>query len=251
MSTELIIAIEAAKKGAQKALSYFTKPLDVELKADKSFVTIADKETEKAIISFIQQKFPHALFVGEESGGNINDKEFWIIDPIDGTRSFVHGIDTWCVLIALSRNKEIQLGVCYFPILNYLFYAERGKGAYFNTKQIHTSKVDKLSNAFVNYGSLKYFTNKEAVLRLYEKIESVRSIEATYASCLVTKGSMDASIDAYGELWDHASFKVIIEEAGGKITRLDGSPWYLKGKGSLISNGLIHDQLLEILNKKN
>lgn len=251
MSEELQIAIEAAKKGAQKAISYFNTSLSISVKKDNSVVTIADKETEKVIINFIASRYKNAAFLGEESGGDIHAESFWIIDPIDGTRSYIHGIETWSILIALAINNKIELGVCYFPLMDVLLYAQRNKGTFVNEKKVSVSKIKNLSDAFVSYGSLRHFKNKSPIIRLSEICESVRSPEATYASYLVSKGSMDAHIDAYGKLWDFAPFKVIIEEAGGRITRLDGSEWNIEQKdGAITSNGLIHDQILEIMNKK-
>lgn len=106
-SLELQTAIEAAKVGATTALKYFNKGIAVDYKEDKSPVTIADKKTEEAIKNFITSKFPGAKFVGEEFGGKINDDEFWIIDPIDGTRSFSRGVPEWCVMISVSKNNKI------------------------------------------------------------------------------------------------------------------------------------------------
>ncbi len=250
MSHELKVAIEAAKKGAEVALTYFQTDLNIELKEDNTQVTIADKKTEEEIKSYILSKFPNAKFVGEETGGSISENEFWVIDPIDGTRSFVRGIPTWCVMISKIKNKKVQLGVVYFPCQKSIYYAQEDKGAYCNDKKIHVSLVGKLSDSFVNFGSPKYFKQKENVLFLIEETQGARSFETTYGNCLVAEGRLDVSVDAYGKVWDLAPFKVILEEAGGKITRIDGTEWDLEGAGGIMSNGLIHDEDVHIFNQK-
>lgn len=248
LSIELQTAIEATKVGATLALKYFNKNIEVETKKDSSPVTIADRESEKAIRSFILTKFPNAKFVGEEGGGNKNEKEFWIIDPIDGTRSFSRGLHTWGVLISLYKNNQVVIGVIYSPLLKEVLYAERGKGAYRNGKKIHVSKIDSLKKAYVGYGSLKYFKNKQAIIRLAEESGSTRSPDITYSTSMVACGSMEASVDPYADTWDGAPFKVIIEEAGGKLTGLDGKEWSLNSRGLIASNGLLHNKIVDIVN---
>lgn len=250
MSEKLQIAIEAAKKGAAEALKFFDTGISVTLKEDKTVVTKADYASEKAILDYITSQHADAKFVAEESGGNAEEENFWIVDPVDGTRSFSRGAPTWCVLIAYCVQKEIQLGVCYFPILDVLIYAEKGKGTFINNKRTYVSKIPSLKEAYIGFGSPKYFENKNIILDFVESTAGLRIPDLTFADYLVAKGSMDACIDAYGMLWDLAPFKVIIEEAGGKITRLDGSPWTLEGRGGIMSNGLVHDEILQIVNKK-
>jgi len=250
MSDELKVAIEAAKIGAQNALKYFDKDIKVELKEDKSVVTHADRETEEIIKKFISSKFASAKFVGEESGGDVNEKEFWTIDPIDGTRSYVRGIPTWCVIISLCRSGDVQLGAVYFPHIDTVYYAERGAGAFENKKRIHVSSISEVNKAFFSFGSPRHFTDKNVVLDLIDKTSSSRAWDPTYSACLLAAGRTDIHVDSYGKLWDLAAIKVILEEAGGKITRLDGSPWKYDGVGSIMTNGLLHKSVLEIINKR-
>lgn len=250
MSEELKIAIEAAKIGAKKALSYFNSDLSIDYKEDLTPVTIADKETEKEIKNFIKSKISNAKFVGEEEGGNINQDEFWIIDPIDGTRSFIRGIPTWNVLIAFCKNKEIICGVCYFPILNELLYAEKSKGGYLNGKKITVSKINNIKKAYVSYGSPRHFKDKKMLLNIFEKVGSARSPDAAYSSFLLCIGKYDAHIDGYGQIWDAAPFKIILEEAGGKFTNLKGEKWKITDRGYIATNGLLHNEVIAILNNK-
>lgn len=247
-SHELRLAIEAAKAGAQEALKYYDKGIETTFKADKTVVTEADVASEKVIIDRIKKDFPNAHFLAEESGGEVRSDSFWIIDPIDGTRSFSRGIPTWNVLIAYCQNREVKVGVSYFPLMGGVMYAERGKGAYFNDEQISVSKTGQLSKSYSALGSPKYFEHKQLILDLVDASATLRMHDLTYSTFLLSQGKIDALVDRYGKTWDCAPFKVIIEEAGGRITRLDGSEWELDGRdGSIITNGLLHDEVLAIV----
>lgn len=251
MTKELKTAIEAAKKGAEKALEYFDNESDLGIthKSDNTPVTKADPETEEVIKEYILSQFPDAKILGEEGGGSADAESFWIIDPIDGTRIFARGIKGWAVLIALYTKGEFIVGVCYFPALNELYYAEKGKGAYFNGKLVKVSAIKPLNKALTNSGNPKYFKNKKVILELVEKAPVVRSYETTYADCLVAAGKMEVSIDPYAQLWDFAPFAIIIPEAGGSITNLEGKPLKLTDRGCVMSNGVLHDEIMEILSK--
>lgn len=249
-SHELRVAIDAARAGAQKALEYYNQNIETTLKADKTVLTQADLESEKVIKETILREFPDAQFLAEEGGGQIHEDAFWIIDPIDGTRSFSRGVPTWNILIAYCQNKKVKLGVSYFPVLDGLLFAEVGKGAFCNDEQIHVSNVSSLEKAYVATGSPKYFKNKQLILDLVEASASLRIHDLTFSAFLTSQGKMDALVDAYGKTWDCAPYKVIIEEAGGRITRLDGSEWELDGRdGSVITNGILYDQVMTIVKK--
>lgn len=248
MSDTLRIAIEATKKGAEAAIAAFRKDATVRIKNDSTPITAADIASENAIIDTIKSYFPNAQFVGEETGGSIENETFWIIDPVDATRSFAHGLPLWCVLLALYEKGDITIGVCYFPSLSLTVYAEKGLGAYANGERIHVSHVATLATAYVAFGTLRYFQKKESVLTLIEKSGATRSHDTSFNDYLVASGKMDVSVDGYAQVWDAAPFKVIIEEAGGKITNLKGEPWSLHERGIVISNGILHNEIITILN---
>ncbi len=249
MSNELKVAIEAAKKGAEKALEFYNKPLKIETKDDNSPVTKGDKEAEIAIKNHVLASFPDAKFLAEETGGSRQEKTFWIIDPVDGTRSYIRGVPTWCVLVALYDKGEIKVGICYYPALDNLFYAEKGKGSYLNGKQIRVSIVPLLRDAYTCYGNLRYFKEKDKVIEFLMSSVSSRSMDITYGATLVASGNMDACIEAYAQTWDAAAIKIIIEEAGGKFTNLKGKTWSLSDRGYIATNGLLHDEVVGIVNK--
>jgi fructose-1,6-bisphosphatase/inositol monophosphatase family enzyme len=251
LSNELKTAIEAVKKGAETALSFFDNGSDLgeTMKEDNTNVTVADPATEETIKKHILSKFPDANILGEETGGAAHEKSFWIIDPIDGTRIYARGINTWAVLLSYCEGNNFKIGVCYFPMLNELYYAESGYGAFMNKNKITVSEIEPLEKALVNSGNPRYFKNSEVILEMINEARTVRGYETTYADCLVASGKMEGSIDPYAALWDYAAFATIISEAGGKITNLKGKNLSFDDRGCIMSNGLIHDELIRIVNK--
>lgn len=246
-SKVLRTAINAAKAGAEKVLHYYYEGIQAELKADKTVLTAADHESEQVIIDEILKTFPDAVFLAEERGGEKTQETMWIVDPIDSTRSFQRGIPTWNVLVSYQEAGEIKLGVSYYPVLEDLYYAEKGKGTFRNGKPIHVSSYNTLASSFIGFGSQRHFADKQVLLDLIEASASSRSPDPTYTAALIAQGSMEGLVDAYGMPWDFAPYKVILEEAGGRITKLNGEPWTIDdSKGCVISNGLIHDELIEI-----
>jgi histidinol-phosphatase len=250
MSDELQIAIEAAKKGAAKALTYFGNNPTVMIKPDHSPVTQADKESEEIIKSFILSQDKNAKFIGEEGGGNLDVDETWIIDPIDGTKNFMRGIPQWAVLIAHYKNGVCDVGISYIPVIDEMCYAQKGKGSFINAKQIHVSKIDKLSDAYFSHGETMTFNNIPALLTLSKQVFTQRSHgdAATYNN--LASGKIDIVADPKNHVWDSAPFSIIIPEAGGKVSTLDGKPWTVHATDFLATNGFLHDQVIEILNPK-
>ncbi|HUQ85900.1 MAG TPA: inositol monophosphatase [Candidatus Limnocylindrales bacterium] len=250
-SRELKTAIKAAKIGAAKAKKYFDNKTDLnqKTKLDNTPVTIADPATEEVIKKFILSKFPNANIIGEETGGSMTNETFWVIDPIDGTRSFIRGIPTWGVLIAFCKNNQFQIGVCYFPLLDVMIWAETGQGAFLNGKKINVSKVKNLNKAYVSTGNIKHFEKKQVIFDLADASYVLRCPEATYATYLVVCGKTDALVDVKASLWDYAPFITIAKEAGGKISNTKGDPLKLTDKGYVVTNGLLHDDVIKIVNK--
>lgn len=250
MSDELKTAIEAAKKGAEKALHYFGHNLAVVIKPDNTPVTQADKESEAAIKEFLSSKYPNANFIGEETGGSVDVNEAWIIDPIDGTKNFMRGLSQWAVLLAHYKNGICDIGVSYIPVLNELCYAQRGEGAYINGKKVHVSKIDNLEDAFLSHGEIRYFQNMTPLIDLSKKVLTQRchGDASTYNN--LASGKIDIVIDARDHAWDSAPFSVIIEEGGGKVSNFKGKPWSIHDLDFVATNGSLHDEVIEILNLK-
>lgn len=249
-SLELRIAIEAVKNGAKVALKYFHRDLDVELKEDDTPVTIADRESEKAIKKHILKAFSNAKFVGEETGGDIDSDEFWTIDPIDGTKNFMRGIELWAILISLYRNGEAVIGVSYMPAIDELLYAERGKGAFINSKKVHVSGVSDIKNAFLSHGETKSSYDPYMMFLLSKHFMTSRGIGDAWSYHLVATGKIDVMLEENTHIWDIAPFTVIIPEAGGRFTNLEGREWGIHDTTALATNGLLHDEVIGILNQE-
>lgn len=251
MSDELKIAVEAAKKGAEVALKYFDKPLNVEFKEDESPVTIADRETEQVIKETILKSFPGAQFLAEETKGLPSSNSFWVIDPIDATHNYVRGIPLWGILIAYVENNVTKVGVSYVPVLKDLMYAEKGKGAFANDKPIHVSKINLVSKSFISFGSLKYFDNlRPGFDELAKKAAKMRGFGDLYSFHLVAQGKIECMIDGGNEPWDIVPLKLIVEEAGGMFTNHKGEDWTYQSTDSIATNGLVHDAIIQLLDAK-
>ncbi len=250
MSDELKVAIEAAKIGAKVALSYFNKTLDIVIKPNNSPVTQADKEAEKAIKEVISRSYPSSSFLAEETVKTSLGADFWVIDPIDGTKNFIRNLPFWGVEIAYIKNGEILLGVIYSPCFDELLYAEKGQGAYFNGKRISVSKITKLNEAFLVHGTVSYFERRiPQFLKLLKNVSRERGYGDFYGYGLVAQGKADIMMDNKNGPWDIAPVKVIIGEAGGKVTNFEGGDWQLTDSTAVATNGLLHDEVIRILNE--
>ena len=250
MSDELKVAIEAAKAGAEYALKFFGKNLDIQKKIDKTVVTKVDREVEETIKKVILKSFPNSEFVGEETGEIVKSDTFWSIDPIDGTRHYLRNTPLWAVLISLIKGGEPVVGVSYVPGQNEFMFAEKGHGAFLNDNKIRVSNVSNIDDAILMIGSLRFFDNKTPLLRLIDSTASSRSLVSPYEFHLLASGRAEIVIDNYGKIWDIAPFKVIVEEAGGKVSNSQGEEWRISDTGCIATNGLVCDEVLRIYNEK-
>ncbi len=163
------LAIDAAKKAGDLAMSYFDRPVNIQWKADESPVTIADQNAEKLIRETLLGKFPNDGFLGEEYGDTPGDSGFrWVIDPIDGTRSFVRGIPLWGTLIGLEYRGELIAGVARMPALGQTYHALRGNGAFRDDRRIRVSSIDTLDKAHLYYSSISWFVKSGTEKRFFE-----------------------------------------------------------------------------------
>lgn len=247
---KLQIAINAAKLGAQNAQKYFNTHLEVDLKADKSPVTIADRDTEQKIKGYILSQDPQAKFVGEETGGDYEQDEYWLIDPIDGTVYFSRGIPLWGTLVTFVKNKEAVIGVSYIPFVDELLYAEKGKGAFLNGRPAHVSERNTLQESFITYTSFYRIVNQlPGFTSLCQQSHKAKGLGDSYAFHLLATGRVEAKFDGAALPYDVAGVNLIIEEAGGKVTNFNGEPWTFADGNVIASNGLIHDTLVELSHK--
>jgi myo-inositol-1(or 4)-monophosphatase len=251
-SKELDIAIKAAKKAGAILKKHFETEIFHEMKDDKSIITATDKESEEIIKKIILGAFPEHSILGEETGHTKNrDTHTWHIDPIDGTRNFARSIPFFAVSIALEYNGEILVGVVYNPTSESLFYAEAGKGAYLNDNPIHVSKHDE-KKCIVTISSGRDKTalklRRSLLHDLPEKVvSSVRDFGCTALDlAYVARGGTEADIKIGLKTYDLCAGVLLVKEAGGKITTLEGKDWELSDGGDFIaSNGVFHEALVE------
>ncbi len=247
------LAQEAAAKAGQHALNYFHGDFEVEWKADESPVTIADKEAEIMIRKIIGEKFPDDGFLGEELEDIPSTSGYrWILDPIDGTRSFVKGNPIWGTLVGLEYKGEQIAGVADAPALGISFRGLRGDGSYCNNKPIKVSDVDTLEKSHLFYSSLKWFMekgNEGAFLELIHRTERQRGYGDFWGFMLVAQGSGELMFEYGCSPWDLCALAAIIAEAGGKLTDWEGNSTIYR-RDVIASNGFVHDEALQIFTGK-
>jgi histidinol-phosphatase len=243
-------AIEAARQASLLAFRYYDSALNVEWKEDQSPVTVADREAETLLRTHLLGAFPDDGFLGEEHGEHKGASGFrWVVDPIDGTRSFVRGIPLWATLVGLEHEGEQVAGIAAAPALGQTWRALRGDGAYRNDRRIHVSAVDQLDDALMFYSGVSWFREAgqlDAFLRISERTDRQRGYGDFYGFVLVAQGSGELLVDQGVHIWDVVALKPIIEEAGGRCSDWDSNPT-VNRPDVLASNGRLHDEALRIL----
>lgn len=253
----LNFAIETAREAGQILLEKFGRKINISKKGDINLVTEADLASEKHIIEKIRSYYPKHSVLAEESGESLviieNDNASkWIIDPLDGTTNFAHGYPCFCVTIALEHNGEIVIGVTFDPTRNELFAAEKGGGATLNGRQIRTSDAEKLSESLIVTGFPYDFKQREDFARHLTDFlllsrgvrrDGSAAIDMAYTAC----GRFDGFWEEGLNPWDVAAGVLLIEEAGGRVSYYDDSPFSIYAPPICASNGLIHAEMLAIL----
>ncbi len=229
--------------------------LVIETKPDLTPVTDADKATEVALRELLATERPSDLIVGEEFGTPdlTTGGYYWVIDPIDGTKNFLRGIPTWATLIGLCNPAhEVVVGVVSSPALYRRWYASAGQGSYVienngAPRQIRVSAVSDLKDASLSYSDLiGWGDRKAAMLALQDQIWRTRGLGDFWSHMLVAEGAVDIAVEPVLALWDMAALDIIVREAGGQFTNLDGKPGAHGGNG-VSSNGLLHSAFLKAL----
>ena len=250
--------INAVKAGAAELSRFFNKSFVVSNKEGiNNLVTEADHASEKAIFDVIKKEFPGHYILSEEAGEIIQDSNYkWIIDPIDGTVNFAHSIPLCCVSIAVEYNGEIVLGSVYNPIMNELFFAEKGKGSTLNDKEIRVSKKQNVVTACLVTGfPYTYLDVPNGPLQIFEKLIRkgipVRRLgSAAIDLCWVAAGRFDGFYEHKLQAWDSAGGYLIVEEAGGKVTDFKGNKFSPYQPHIVATNGKIHDEMLAVINNE-
>jgi len=243
-----------AREAGALLMHYFHQHLKIEYKGDADLVTAADRASEAMIRERISQQFPSHDVLGEEQGLNDRGSEYrWYVDPLDGTTNFAHGYPVFCVSMALEHRSTESTNrvaaVVYDPTRDELFSGERGKGARLNNEPIHVSAFAQLKECLVATGFPSHKRHKNPNIFFYHQItlrtHGVRRAgSAALDLCDVACGRFDGFWEFNLNPWDTAAGTLIVEEAGGKVTSFDGSPFLLDSRETLASNGLVHDALV-------
>jgi myo-inositol-1(or 4)-monophosphatase len=249
-------AVETAKEAGAFLKERFHTDHRIDFKGEINLVTEADRSSEEIITSRIKHLFPDHDIMAEEGTNITMGSEYrWIIDPLDGTTNYAHGFPVFCVSIALQRMSQVILGVIYNPMLDELFAAERGEGAFLQGKTIHVSHTRHLAEGFVATG-FPYDVRencRDALAYFDEMIPKAQAIRRQGTAALDLAYLAAGRFDGFWELrlkpWDTAAGWILIEEAGGVVTDLSGKPYFLESPSIVASNGVMHKELIEVLDQ--
>lgn len=250
-------AIAVALKSGELIRRRVGKIRQISFKGAINLVTDVDRESEELIKTYLAEKFPTHQFLGEEGGGNSDSCAYrWVVDPIDGTTNFVHGFPYFCVSIALEERCRPIVGVVFDPMHQELFYAVKGKGAFLNKKRIYVSNISEVKKSLLCTGfayELQDATdsNVEHFVDFLMNSQAVRRMgSAALDLCYVACGRFDGFWELNLKPWDTAAAVLIVTEAGGKVTKLDGGHHSHYDQEILASNGLLHKRMSDILMRR-
>ncbi len=248
----LRVALEAAREAGSVLRAHADRPLEIAEKGRRAdLVTAADRASEAAILARLRAAFPHAAVLAEESGASSGTSdERWIVDPLDGTTNYAHGYPLYCISIAFERAGELVAGVVYAPALDECFAAERGAGAYRNEAKIAVSTIARVGDAMLCTGfhPADYERNARFFAQASHRAQAVRrdgsaALDLAYTACGRFDGFWEFDLHA----WDVAAGTLLVREAGGCVTRVDGGAATVEGRSILASNGRIHDEVRDVL----
>lgn len=229
--------------------------LEVSKKSDNSLVTAVDLKVEETLRQRLQQLCPRDSMIGEESGQpppSDRSGRTWIIDPLDHTNNYVRGIPDFATLIALEEDGVLSVGVVSAPRLRMRWWASRNEGAFANGKPIHVSSVTELSESYLTFAAIDVWEQRGLAASVAELASSTRCTHGSggfWGQMLVAEGRLDISLDPWGEPWDLAASALIVAEAGGRFSDLGGQT-SIDHESAVVTNSLLHDQVLSIMNSK-
>jgi myo-inositol-1(or 4)-monophosphatase len=250
--TYLATAIEIALEAGKALREELERPPDIAYKGEYDLVTQADRRSEALIVSRLQKYFPDHSVAAEEGTGKDTGSDYrWHVDPLDGTTNFAHGYPCFCVSMALAHKNELQLGVVYNPVYEELFAAARGEGAILNGKKIRCSRIDAMKNSLLCTGFPNHDRHSHPNIHYYWdftlKSHGVRRDgSAALDLASVAAGRFDGFWEFGLKPWDTAAGVLLVQEAGGAVTDLEGHPYVLGGKTILATNGLIHGEMKQL-----
>lgn len=245
----LEFALDIAYTAGRITLGYFLRSIAVERKGDNSPVTVADRGAEEYLREVIRSRYPSDGLIGEEYGEESGSSGLtWIIDPIDGTKSFTHGVPIYgCLLGLVDEAKNPLLGVAHFPALNETLYARKGGGAFWNGRRTRVSSVSEMKDAVALFSDLNTWEERTAARdRIVKATYFQRTWGDSYGYLLVATGRAEMMVDAWMAIWDCAPFGVILPEAGGTFTDWKGVA-RIDGGEAFATNAVLFDEVAEML----
>lgn len=251
----LSVAGEAAREAGALLLQYLDKNVDVEYKSAFNIVTAADRAVEDLVVGKIRSHFPSHSIVAEEGSNLDQGSEYvWHIDPLDGTTNFAHSNPTFCCSIGLEKNGEGIVGVVYDPNRDEFFSAEAGSGAYLNNKRLKASSIDRLENGLFATGFPPTNRLDNPNVHFFHHFSVMthgcrRTGSAAIDICSVAAGRLEGFWEIGLRSWDVSGGAVVLNEAGGRVTDMDGGRYDSGDQHVLCTNGLVHDQMIEFFAK--
>ena len=256
-SANINILVKACRKASKTLIRDFgeIENLQVSVKGPGDFVSVSDKKVEKILVDELQKARPNYSILSEEIGEIKNDESFkWIIDPIDGTSNFLHGIPHFAISIGLEHNKEIICGIIYDPIKDEMFSAEKGNGSYVNNQRMRVSSRSKLKDCIIFTGGPRYGSgNTKISMEEYVKFSSkviipIRKFgSGALDMAYVAAGRCDGCWARNLNYWDIAAGIILVKEAGGFVTDFNGENEYIQNKTILVTNSKINKEMIEVL----
>ncbi len=247
-------ALDAALLAGDVLMEHIGRPLEIREKGRRAdLVTLADGASERAVVERLRADFPQAAFLGEEGGLQTGtSRERWIIDPLDGTTNYAHGYPIFCVSIAFEREAEVVAAVVHAPAMHETFVAERGAGATLNERAMKVSTIKSLSASLVCTGfqparyerNMRYFDAASQMTQGVRRDGSA-ALNLAYVAC----GRFDAFWEFDLHQWDTAAGTLLIREAGGRVTTIEGAEWRLESESVLASNGAVHDESVDLFTR--
>jgi len=243
--------IRAAEAAGEVAMKYYRGGFEVTIKPDQTPVTQADREAEQAIKAILRPAYPEHGFLGEELGEEGPKERRFIIDPIDGTKNFIRRVPIWAVLLGLEEAGEITAGVMLNPALGEMFWARRGDGAWSAGERLRVSDCERLDEATLLHSDLHLMREGgfwDPLVRLVDACRRTRGFGDYYGYGLVAGGKAEIYVETDLKPWDAAPVKILVEEAGGRLTDFSGCPT-IYGGSVLATNGRLHQQTLALLRR--
>ena len=245
-------AVEIARESGALLANYFERHVPFELKGDFDLVTEADRASEKLVVERLRSHFPSHGIVAEEGGGHEGTSDFrWYVDPLDGTTNFAHSFPMFNVTLGLERAGELIAGVVYDPIRGEMFTAERGSGAWLNNRRMHVSKAARLADCLASTGFPSRKRHHNVNIHFYHQLAMAshgvrRTGSAALDLAYVASGRLDVFWEFGLNPWDMAAGILLVSEAGGRVSDMNGANHSLTSRHVLADNGLVHDEVIGI-----